>query len=704
MKTFVRSSVSFHKRGWNRQLSLGSAVLKTTPEACIAAALQAGDAPSFKRKMDEATSASHASEWSNESPSLLSALLARTLSDFPECFPSMISLLHNYPHRVQVQPQVDQANLFKLVLTANVKNSTFLDALDLPRIDDGAVPDLFQVCMKHRVLGDALATATIDDALFKSMWRKLNLDTCHVFDKDQAFALKYLLKSSKALHVLNELISINNLNDICEADDSTVDQLDQICKAVFAAGPMYQDSGMLFCIQLASIFYDQDEQLVPLLALINDHYLASKQQDVCDLLLNILEHKRQLCNTKRIQDSFTDEYGVYPVCQALLKKFVLPDGELSQEERSKESRLARLVLFSPDTINIKPFIAELAQRDLLLNSNSHPLALLHSLILDTFKDFRYFGKNISPLVHAERSFDDLLIPKDHPSRSASDSFYFSPTELLRPHTSAHQTEFLNAGHEQFLVGGDVFRRDEIDRTHFPIFHQVEGVKLLPEGSTPQDAFDDLKLNLERLSDNLFGVSRSKQWVDAYFPFTNPSIELEVDFHGKPVEVLGCGVIHQDILTKCNLSNRVGWAFGLGLERLAMLLFDIPDIRLFWSKDPRFLKIFSKCRESYLRTGRHVQFKPFSKYPPSKRELSFWLPESGTPFAENDFFSIVRDTAGDAVEEVELVDTYVSPEGRTSKHYRIVFRSPERTITRQESNAMTSIIAERAAELGLELRS
>merc|ERR1719337_799620 len=105
---------------------------------------------------------------------------------------------------------------------------------------------------------------------------------------------------------------------------------------------------------------------------------------------------------------------------------------------------------------------------------------------------------------------------------------------------------------------------------------------------------DLKKTLEGLCDHLFGPVE-KRWIDEYFPFTEPSFELEIFYNGDWMEVLGCGVIHHDVLRTAGLDPEKvhGWAFGLGLERLAMVLFSIPDIRLFWSQDPRFIEQFAE---------------------------------------------------------------------------------------------------------------
>jgi phenylalanyl-tRNA synthetase alpha chain len=218
-----------------------------------------------------------------------------------------------------------------------------------------------------------------------------------------------------------------------------------------------------------------------------------------------------------------------------------------------------------------------------------------------------------------------------------------------------------------------------------------------------------------------------RWVEAFFPHTSPSWELEVWWRGDWLEVLGCGVIDQPLLIRADVSSRVGWAFGLGLERLAMLLFGIPDIRLFWSKDSRFLGQFDENKPIR-------RYQPFSKYPSAPRDVAFWLPKSGpivaeTPastssapspaggqvteptvsevpvFHENDLMEVVRNTAGDNVEDVSCVDNFTHPKtGRQSLCYRITYRSLEKTLTNEEANAMhEKIRQELVARFGVELR-
>ena len=327
-------------------------------------------------------------------------------------------------------------------------------------------------------------------------------------------------------------------------------------------------------------------------------------------------------------------------------------------------------------------------------------------------------EDMPPVVTVQQNFDQLRIPPNHVSRQKTDTYYMSPDKVLRCHTSAHQVDLLKQGYQQFLCAGDVYRRDEIDASHYPVFHQMEGVKLFDTTTSSEEEIQaDLKQGLEGLAKHLFGADAPVRWVDAYFPFTHPSMELEVYYQDDWLEVLGCGVIHPDILVNAGLDPQQtsGWAFGLGLERLAMVLFQIPDIRLFWTTDERFIGQFED--------GKITKFESYSKYPPCLKDMSFWLkgdqkapqqqeedsedakPSEEDLFVENDLSELVREVAGDLVETLELIDSFVHPKtGRTSLCYRISYRSMDRSLTNEEIDALQEQVRQLAEErMGVELR-
>lgn len=366
----------------------------------------------------------------------------------------------------------------------------------------------------------------------------------------------------------------------------------------------------------------------------------------------------------------------------------------------------------------------------------HPLGLIRLQIQNFFyKNYVKRSGNpifsvydsISPVVTLEQNYDNLLVPQDHPSRKPSDSYYLNSTHMLRAHTTAHQRDLITSGLNNFLIVGDVYRRDSVDSTHYPAFHQLDGVRLFSkhelfrnvadidavnlfedgqETELKQDVHtleaalgvaNELKTTLQNLAQSLFGKDIEYRWVEEYFPFTHPSWELEIMYQGNWIEVLGCGVIRQEILKKAGAVEKVGWAFGMGLERLAMKLYDIPDIRLFWSQDPRFFKQFN-VDDPYTK----ITFKPFSKHPPVVNDLSFWIPAS---YQENNFYDIVRSVGGDLVENVELKDVFENKKtGKTSHMYRLTYRHMEKAMTQDEVNEIHEKIAEEAkGSLGVEIR-
>ncbi|GJQ79225.1 Aats-phe [Trypoxylus dichotomus] len=277
--------------------------------------------------------------------------------------------------------------------------------------------------------------------------------------------------------------------------------------------------------------------------------------------------------------------------------------------------------------------------------------------------------NLSPIVTIEQNFDSLLIPENHSSRKKSDCFYLNRKYLLRAHTTAHQSELIRAGLNAFLVIGDVYRRDEIDKTHYPVFHQLfeKGSNITSTGRQQKQACHtleavklmehDLKSALENFVKELFGNNIKYRWVDTFFPFTQPSWELEIHHCNQWMELLGCGIMKQDILENAGAGDNIGWAFGIGLERLAMCLYNIPDIRLFWSSDTGFLNQF-KTDDITAK----INFKSISQYPQCINDISFWLPKDNY---SNEFRH--------------------PKSGNISHCYRIVYRHMEKSLTQDEVN-------------------
>lgn len=329
--------------------------------------------------------------------------------------------------------------------------------------------------------------------------------------------------------------------------------------------------------------------------------------------------------------------------------------------------------------NLSKSINEKRTRKLHLNQ-LHPICLLKEKIQSFFSDFTTFD-NLDEVVSTQENFDKLLVPLDHPARSKNDTYYVNDNFVLRTQTSAHQNQLLSQGYKQFIVTGDVYRKDTIDKTHYPVFHQMEVVKLLPLGS---DALQDLKTTLAKLVEFLY-PGKEYRFLDDHFPFTEPSLQIEVKQEEEWMEILGAGVIHTDIL-KHNDIQATGWAFGLGLDRLVMSFCNIPDIRYFWTEDPRFISQF--------RNGL-ATFKEYSKYPPVYKDISFWVhqykPNREDNWEEyNNLCEVIREYGNDLIERVELVDQY-SHEAKTSLAYRITYRSNERTLLNEEINAINETI-------------
>lgn len=205
------------------------------------------------------------------------------------------------------------------------------------------------------------------------------------------------------------------------------------------------------------------------------------------------------------------------------------------------------------------------------------------------------------------NFERMNLPKDHPARDMQDTFYITNEVLLRTHTSPMQARTMDAhdfskGGLRMIAPGRVYRRDTDDATHSHQFHQIEGL-VVDKNIT----MADLKGTLDLVMKKMFGQDRELRWRPSYFPFTEPSVEVDISCfkcggkgcnvckHTGWIEILGAGMVHPNVLEMSGLDSSVysGFAFGLGQERIAMLRYGINDIRGFYQGDIRFLEQFGK---------------------------------------------------------------------------------------------------------------
>jgi len=305
---------------------------------------------------------------------------------------------------------------------------------------------------------------------------------------------------------------------------------------------------------------------------------------------------------------------------------------------------------------------------------------------------------IPEIVPADISFDLFNFAPDHPARSTSDTYYVDTKNILRTHDTVMWYYYLQlpeikkkiANKEPLgvICYGKVYRKDEIDRSHMNIFHQMGGLLLMPD-EKKLFVLDDLKNVLSEIVKSIFGKDVVFRFNTDTFPYTDPSLELEVELNGKWLEVLGGGMPRKSVLKNFGLEGYNGWAFGFGLERLAILGMELPDIRLLWSDDERVKK--------QLKLG--TKFVQVSKYPPVIRDISFVVDST---FAPNNYFDLVRDIVGDLAEEVALVDTYENEKkfgkGKKSYAYRITYRSLDRTLTDTEVNGLHNKLEEKTKEV------
>jgi phenylalanyl-tRNA synthetase alpha chain len=307
------------------------------------------------------------------------------------------------------------------------------------------------------------------------------------------------------------------------------------------------------------------------------------------------------------------------------------------------------------------------------------------LAQEEFKDFDTI--ETPEVVPVDVSFDLFDFPANHPARSRSDTYYVDDYNILRTHTTVMWYYYLQNKNVQERMArnepvgsfsfGKVYRKDEIDSRHMNVFHQLDGWYLSPKEKELIGP-EELQKVLRSIAEAVFGKDIKYRFNPDTFPYTDPSLEMEIDKAGKWVEVLGSGVVKGSVLEKFGVDSSKwnGWAFGFGLERLAIISMELPDIRLLWSEDERVKKQLSLGHK----------YKEVSKFPPVLRDISFIVPAD---FIPNDYFDLIRDVGGEVIEQVELLDKYENSDkfgqGKISYTFRITYRHLEKTLTNREVN-------------------
>lgn len=320
-------------------------------------------------------------------------------------------------------------------------------------------------------------------------------------------------------------------------------------------------------------------------------------------------------NNQELQDIRVKFLGKKGELTALLKGL----GKLSKEERpaaGAKVNEARVVLEEAISALQDKFDAEELKEKLTREriditlpgrapqkGHMHPLTIVNEMIEEFFMKMGYTVEEGPEIEQDYYNFECLNLPKDHPARDMQDSFYITDNFLLRTHTSPVQARTMQAHTSnapiRMIAPGKVYRWD-YDATHSPVFHQVEGLLI-----DKDIKFSDLKGTLELFLKYMFGEKTKIRFRTSFFPFTEPSAEVDISCvmcggegcrvcsHTGWLEILGCGMVHPNVLRLNGYDPEKvqGFAFGMGVERIAMLLYGINDLRLFFEDDTRFLKQF-----------------------------------------------------------------------------------------------------------------
>ena len=312
-----------------------------------------------------------------------------------------------------------------------------------------------------------------------------------------------------------------------------------------------------------------------------------------------------LIDSSNDQDSLDKTYKSYLGKSGEVNLLLKSLGSLPQDKRKEAGMLLnQLKSDIENSYRNKTSILSQAENELRLGNQKidislpsvtnedgsvHPVTQTINEISDFFESIG-FGIESGPETETDYyNFEALNVPEDHPAKDMHDTFYLKDSGLLRTHTSPVQIRTMENKEppHRIICPGKVFRKDS-DLTHTPMFHQIEGLVVEEDAS-----FAQLKGLLNDFLEDFFGREVELRFRPSYFPFTEPSAEADIKWDKSWLEVLGCGMVHPNVLKMVGVDTRKysGFAFGLGVERMAMLKYDIPDLRLFFENDYRFLKQF-----------------------------------------------------------------------------------------------------------------
>ena len=339
--------------------------------------------------------------------------------------------------------------------------------------------------------------------------------------------------------------------------------------------------------------------------------MKDKLKQIQQKALSAFQDAREIKDVDDLKVKFLGKKGELT---AILKEM----GKLSAEERPVIGQMANEVRQSIEKMleesKKRLEAAELAHRleaekiDVTMpgkerpEGHKHPMSIVIDEICDIFKGMGYEVADGPEVEKDYYNFEALNIPANHPAKDEQDTFYINDKIVLRTQTSPVQARVMEKGKLpiRMISPGRVYRADEVDATHSPCFHQVEGL-VIDKGIT----FADLKGTLAEFAKELFGPDTKVKFRPHHFPFTEPSAEMDVSCFkcgGKGcrfckgegwIEILGCGMVHPHVFELCGIDKEeyTGFAFGVGLERVALLKYEIDDMRLLYENDIRFIKQF-----------------------------------------------------------------------------------------------------------------